>query len=480
MATEEHLIIQKVEGEDRVRKLTSAIQANEAALAAQIATLRAQGTANVAADATVARLTAAIRAQSDELAGVQGALGRTNKALGNGSQGLLAFARTLDDAKQFQVGFSQGMNAISNNLTEISPLLGVAAVAVGVLSTHWEEFQDRIKGTALQGALEGGITSIDELSGAFRALGEAIGIAKGKADELAEAGKKASEATAKITGSEQEERGRRFTATIKEQGGGTAVEQELFRRSQEQAPIATPEGRQLREGLLSQLFAKAQTGEEGSVNRVMEIMGPQSGFAQAFQQASPESQAQVKALEDQNKATADAARANNETLDKADEAANKAHAARLKERVDEAVKILAKEPTIVAAAGAKPGILETRIRNRLVGSGAYGDDREATEVAYGAAARVRGDAADEARKRALGGAPALEGATVAHAALQTERVRSEFISATDISRRAQTAALSGGADGKEMTDLQKKANEHLEAIAKNTKGGGNGGAVFGP
>lgn len=444
MPTEEYLIQQKVEGEDRVRRLTEAIRADEAALARHIASLREFGTANVAADADVQRLTASILHQSADLARTQGALDQTNRAIGRGGSGVLAFARTLDDAKQFQYGFSQGIQAISNNLVEIHPALGLAAIAVGVLASHWDEFQSLVKGTRLGDAVE-------ELTGYYRRLAESIGLARTEAQKLTEAGKAASAETAKVVGTEQEERGRRFTETVKQQGNGADVEADVLRRYREANPNRSAADQAHDVARLQEDFARALKGDEAAIGHVTPYLSPE--FAQAQDLASPGFKAQVKALEEENEAVRKAAEARNAALDAADKEQLAQHKAWLDARVKETAKALENETK--AAAG--KGIGAEFIKGKLVGTGQY-TEAQAAEVAAAANAQLGAEAAARARVKALGGAvPDF---------LKSENVRAEFLSASDVGRRAVTGAL-GGRDGipEEQLGVAKEQRDLLKKIA---------------
>lgn len=370
-------------------------------------------------------------------------------------QALIQLGYTVDDAQAGFRGIANNIQPLLSaipGLARIAPPIAIAATVGYELYTHWDKFQALVKGTPLEGP-------IGEMTAAFRSLGEAIGLASTAADKLVEAGRKASEATAKVVGADQEERARRFTETIKGQGGGAAVEAELVRKALEQTPGQSPEGARTREALFRQLFAKAQTGDQGAIARVTETLGPTSDFSQAFEGASPENKRAVEDLEKRNEAVRAAAQANNDALDDADKQAAAAHKAWLDERVKETVKALENEPK--AAAGKGVGV--EFIVEKLLATNQY-TRPGAVEVATPANAQLGADAAAAARVRALGGG--------VPEALKSERVRSEFVGASDVIRRAQTAALSGKDDG--LNKLIEESNKHLADIAKNTKDAGNG------
>jgi hypothetical protein len=84
------------------------------------------------------------------------AINNTTKAVGGYNQGLVQTGFLLDDAQQFQYGFSQGLRATSNNLIPViqglglsASTLGWVAVSVGAATLAYTIFQDELHGTAV-------------------------------------------------------------------------------------------------------------------------------------------------------------------------------------------------------------------------------------------------------------------------------------------------------------------------------------------
>lgn len=472
MPTEEYLIIQKVEGEDRVRRLTDAIRADEQALAAHIASLRSFGVANVAADADVQRLTAAIKAQSADLARTQAALQQTDRALGRAgswSNALIQVGYAVDD---LQYGFKGIANNIAPLLSSIPGLQGIAgpiaiaSVAAYQLYEHWDKFQALVKGSALEGP-------VGELTNYYRGLAEAIGLASSAADKLAEAGKKASAETAKVVGTEQEVRGRAFTEAVKAQGGGADVEADVIRRYREANPGRSAKDQEHDIAQLQLEFAAAQKGEAGAIGHVSPYLSPD--FREAFHEASPEFKESVKALEKENKAVADAAGKRNEAIEKANQDNLKKHEAWLKERAEATARAAEEEIKNLLltdrALGRRtvPGVGTERIRRRLVETGRY-TDAQALEVARAAFASIAKEAETETEAGVIKGKTRQQAAAAAALAnLKAPEIHAEFMSATDVTRRLQAGAVGKDRVPEEHLAVAKEQRDLLKKIAD--KGG---------
>lgn len=223
--------------------------------------------AGVAAVALEGNAAATIRCSTAtlRLADATDAAGR-----GSGRAGgrLLQFGRILDDSRQAQYGFTNFLNAVGNNLVEISPKLGIAAIALGIVASQWERIGKLAERYDLKGPY-------DELNGILQKVGESFGFVAGEAEKAREAGKAAAADLAKIADPAQAQRAKAVTEVIGRFGGGDAarglVETEARRQGKDAAKAVT------------QLDAAAK-GDEAALGNVQALLRPASGRAALFGQ----------------------------------------------------------------------------------------------------------------------------------------------------------------------------------------------------
>lgn len=247
MGTQVEELILITRGEAEVERLKQRLEQQEATLARLIAT---QGKAAAAGNdfssaitSSAERVVTLKRVLDQTQASVsQLKLGSTKtdidevgKSSGGAGRGILQFGQTLDDAKQFSFGFSQGMRAIGNNIPGlVLGLGGTAGLAgaisivgslLGILGPKIEEF---IKSFSTE-QTDQFKSSIDQLKESIKALEEKptklavdtfeLDVAKQKLAELQKA-QKAFEEAGQSRSRVQRESGQEVKALLEEAPGG--------------------------------------------------------------------------------------------------------------------------------------------------------------------------------------------------------------------------------------------------------------------
>jgi hypothetical protein len=365
MADQIDNLILRTQGENEVKRLQAALEAEEAALRRAVA---AHGVHDAASRAAAAQ----VLALSNQVRAAEGNLSRMGGGVGGASRNLLTFGRVLDDTQQFQYGVANGLRAVANNLVEINPKLGIAAVALGVLATQWTKIDGLVEGSRFEEPWR-------DLNGILTEVGRSMGFVASEAKKAVEATKLAVTDLAKIQDPAAARRGKAVTSVIERFGGGprvTGMLQEAA-RAQGQDPDAIV--RQLNE---------AQQGDEGALGNVQALLRRSGGRAGLFgnelsgelARTDPNAVAAAKEVEEQSKlAQAEAA------------AANEAR----RKRIDDTAKTLAAGSLGTAALGGSP-IDASRVQEQLATSGEDVSLEFAEEIRQALGTVVEGMASDRA------------------------------------------------------------------------------------
>jgi hypothetical protein len=247
----------------------------------------------------------------------------TGRGFGGAGRGILTFARTLDDAKQFSNGLLPGLNAIGNNLTEISPILGLATIGIGLFASRFADIQSAAQGTQLGDFLNDWKFQFDKL---VKSAGEFVGVLSKTKDAAKEAAK-AVEEVGKIKSTEEKQFGAAFTKAIEQSGGGKLVTAQLEQADDLANPGRTKEQRDRANQQIAINLAAATGGNKVAIDAITKI-APNSQFSQSvgaeIAGSDPELKKAAKEIEDQQKKDQAEASAANEAYVKAVEEKAKA------------------------------------------------------------------------------------------------------------------------------------------------------------
>jgi hypothetical protein len=138
-------IIFEVQNQNKVAAARAELEDGKAAIAQLDAAMRAGTISQAAYAASMQRVGQNMASARAQMAQAQAALAKLNATGGGGGAKvggpLWSLGHTLDDLQY--VG-EQGLRPIINNLMQIHPAVGVAAIAIDQLIKHWEDLKDSV------------------------------------------------------------------------------------------------------------------------------------------------------------------------------------------------------------------------------------------------------------------------------------------------------------------------------------------------
>jgi hypothetical protein len=357
----------------------------------------------------------------------------------------MAIGGTLDDLQY--VG-EQGLRPVLNNLMQLSPVLGIAALAIDQVYRHWDQLMGLMGVGLPQPALTGPellAANLKKATDEMEALQKKATLAWYEVKRLGElkaeiAGmtkvqeaEKSVESALKTPSDEERERGTGFAKALSESGGKVAYDEfkgALDDQKDAKGLVFNPSTGMMGkpEDVARDMVAAALAGDKIARDAIRSSLQGNSAFRKNIGEYSPERKASDAALESANRAEEQDRKADSDRLNKEDEEQRKADelAGREERRVAdakagsdakgaEASGRKHKEDTDQAVAGAKqlaPGI-DDAIRETLKG---MGGSREAESAIIGmlvpkfgadAATRLVRDQAGGAREELM--ADAMKG-----------------------------------------------------------------------